>query len=74
MKKLIVASLAIVGLSVSPALAMKYPHHAHVHHAKKPAASTVAANTAPQATWPFGGVSSADKEMYARNKRESGVK
>jgi len=74
MKKLIIASLAVVGLSMSPALAMKYPHHAHAHHAKKPAVSTAAANTAAQTTWPFGAVSSADKEMYARNKRESGLK
>lgn len=30
-------------------------------------------NTSSQTMWPFE-VSSADKEMYLRNKRESGVK
>jgi hypothetical protein len=77
MNKLIIAGIAVVGLSMSPAWAMKYPHHAHhatARQATKPAASTVAANTAAQTTWPFGGASSADKELYARNKRESGVK
>jgi hypothetical protein len=74
MKKLIIAGIAVVGLSMAPASAIKYPHHASTHHAKKPAASTAPANTMAQATWPFGGVSDADKAMYARNKRESGVK
>lgn len=74
MNKLIIAGIAVASLSMSPAWAMKYPHHAHTHHANKPAASTAAASTAAQPTWPFGGVSSADKEMYLRNKRESGVK
>ncbi len=73
MNKLIIVGVAIIGLT-SPAWALKYPHHASAHHAKKPATSTAAANMAAQTTWPFGGVSSADKEMYLRNKRESGLK
>jgi hypothetical protein len=61
-------------LSTSAALAAK-------HHAKKPAASTTAMNpSGPTNPSPFGGpmgfgtTSSADREMYMRNKRESGVK
>ena len=74
MNKLIVAGMAVIALSLSPAFAMRPHHHAHAHHATKPAAATAAANTAAQTTWPFGGVSDADKKAYARNKRESGVK
>jgi hypothetical protein len=66
MKKTIIVSIAILGLSTSAALAAK------AHHAKKPAESTAMNTSSP--TMPFGGVSSADKEMYLRNKRESGVK
>ncbi len=69
MNKLIVAGISVVSLLVSPAWAMKH-HHAS-HHMMKPAATTTAA---PQTTWPFGGVSDADKKAYARNKRESVVK
>ena len=70
MNKLIVAGIAVVALSVSPAWALKHPHHAH-HHMMKPAATNT---TATQTTWPFGGVSDADKKAYARNKRDSGIK
>jgi hypothetical protein len=66
MNKTIVVSLAILGLSASAALAAKTHHHG-----KKPVASTA---TAPANPMPFGAVSSTDKEMYLRNKRESGVK
>jgi hypothetical protein len=65
MHKTLIVSLAVLGLSTSAALAAK-------HHAKKPAAST--AMSTPSPMMPFGTVSSADKEMYMRNKRESGVK
>ena len=74
MNKLIVAGIAVVALSVPPALAMRPHHHAHAHHVTKPAAATAAANTAPQTTWPFGGVSDSDKKAYARNKHDSGIK
>jgi hypothetical protein len=66
MNKAIIISLAILGLSTSAALAAK-PHH----HAKKPAAP--AATTYPAETHMFQ-VSDADKKLYARNKRESGMK
>ena len=70
----IFVSLAILSLSTSAALAAKTHHHA-----KKPAASTTAMNPSPfggagAAPMGFGQVSSADREMYLRNKRESGVK
>jgi hypothetical protein len=65
MNKAIIVSLAILSLSASTALAK-------THHAKKPAATAAATTPAPM--MPFATVSSADKEMYMRNKRESGVK
>ena len=64
MNRTIIVSLAVLSLTTSAALAAK-------HHAKKPAASTEMTSSQ---TMPFGGMSTADKEMYARNKRESGVK
>jgi len=57
MNRLIVAAIAVVALSVSPAWATKHPHHAH-HHLMKPAATNT---TATQTTWPFGGVSELTK-------------
>jgi hypothetical protein len=65
MKKTVIVSAAILGLSTSAALAAK------THHAKPaaaPAASTPAAETH------IFQVSDADKMLYARNKREAGVK
>jgi hypothetical protein len=66
MNKAIIVSLAILGLSTSAALAAK------THHAKKPAAAPAATTYAPE-THMFQ-VSEADKKLYARNKREAGVK
>ena len=75
MNKTLIVSFAILGLSTSVALAAK------VHHAKKPAAASTAMNpSGPANASPFGGPmgfgapSSADHEMYLRNKRESGMK
>ena len=64
MNKIVIVGIAILGLSMSPALAAK-------HHAKKPAAAPAASTPAPMN---FFTVSAADKELYAKNKRESGVK
>ena len=64
MNKTIIVSIAILGLSTSAALAAK-------HHAKKPDAAPAASTPAPMN---FFTVSAADKELYAKNKRESGVK
>lgn len=64
MNKAIIVSLAILGLSTSAALAAK-------HHVKKPAEAPAASTPAPTNLFV---VSDADKALYARNKRESGVK
>jgi len=80
MNKTILVGVAILGLSTSAALAAK------THHTKKPAASTTAMNpSGPTNPSPFGRlgatpmmgfgqVSNADREMYLRNRRESGMK
>ena len=66
MNKSIIVSLAILGLSTSAALAAK------THHEKKPEAAPAASTYAPE-THIFH-VSDGDKLLYAKNKRESGVK
>jgi hypothetical protein len=65
MKKIIVIGLATVALSISPALAKK-----HAAKPKAPAAATSAAGPGPM----MGQPSAADKEMYMKNKRDSGIK
>jgi hypothetical protein len=64
MKTLIIC-FAIVGLSTSAAMAKK--------SMKKPAAASTAMS-APAPTMPFGGPTAADKQMYMKNKRDSGMK
>ncbi|MEA2822602.1 MAG: hypothetical protein QOJ86_4606 [Bradyrhizobium sp.] len=66
MKKIIVIGLATVALSISPALAKK--------HAAKPKAPAAAATSAPSPGPMMGQPSAADKEMYMKNKRDSGIK
>jgi|GEM_PF-1898354 len=66
MNKAIIVSVAILGLSTSAALAAK------PHHAKKPAAAPAATTYAAE-THLFQ-VSDADKALYAKNKREAGMK
>ena len=66
MNKVIIVSVAILGLSTSAALAAK-------HHAKKPEAAAPAGPTYAAETHIFH-VSDADKELYMKNKREAGVK
>jgi hypothetical protein len=66
MKKAIIVSLAILGLSTSAAMAAK-------HHAKKPEAAAPAAPTYVAETHIFH-VSDGDKALYMKNKRESGMK
>jgi hypothetical protein len=63
MNKAIIVSLAVLGLSTSAALAK--------HHAKKPAEAPAASAPAPTNMFV---VSDADKALYSRNKRESGIK
>ena len=66
MNKTIIVSLAILGLSTSVSLAAK------THQAKKPAVAPAAST--PAAETHIFQVSDADKKLYARNKREAGVK
>lgn len=66
MNKVIIVSLAILGLSTSAALAAK-------HHAKKPEAAAATGPTYAAETHIFH-VSDADKALYMKNKREAGVK
>ena len=69
MKKIVLVGFAILAVSTSGALAKK---------ATKPkaTAATAAAATiaAPAAPVMFGQVSAADRELYKRNLRDSGVK
>jgi hypothetical protein len=65
MNKTIIVSLAILSLSTSAALAAK------THHAKRPPAVPTASTPGPTNLFT---VSAADKELYAKSKRESGVK
>ena len=64
MKKILVG-LAILAVSTSAALAKS--------HMKKPKASPAAASTTSASPF-MGQVSAADREMYMKNKRDSGVK
>jgi hypothetical protein len=62
MKKIIVIGLAILAVSTSAALAAKKP---------KAAAAAAAPAASPMM---IGQVSAADKAMYMKNKRDSGMK
>ena len=69
MKKIILVGLAILAVSTSGALAKK---------ATKPKAPAAAATTTPNpggaAPLMMGQVSAADRELYAKSQRESGMK
>ena len=66
MKKIIVIGLATVALSISPALAKK---------AAKPKAAPAAAAASTAGPGPMMAPGSAkDREMYMKNKRDSGMK
>jgi hypothetical protein len=70
MKKNVLIGLAILAVSTSAALA------AHrTHHAMKPKAAAAAATTTGSAS-PLivGQVSAADRALYAKNQRDSGMK
>ena len=72
MNKSILVSLAILTLSTSVALAAQRTHHSH---AMKPNASAAATNPTGVGPSPvgWGGVSSGDRDMYARNQHDSGL-
>ena len=69
MKKVILVGLAILAVSTSDALAKK---------ATKPKAATAAtattASTGGTAPFMFGQVSAADRALYEKNQRDSGMK
>jgi hypothetical protein len=75
MTKTALVSLAVLTLSASVAMAAQHKTH---RHAVKPSAAAAAAAPASPAVgaspgfW-TGGVSSADREMYIRNERDSGL-
>ena len=64
MNKVILVISLTVAMSTSATLAK-------THHAKKPAPAPVASTPAPTQLFV---VSDADKALYAKNKRESGIK
>ena len=66
MKKIIVVGLAILAVSTSPVLAKK--------HAAKPKAPAAAAATTGASGPMIGQPSAADREMYMKNKHDSGIK
>jgi hypothetical protein len=65
MKKIILVGLAIFAVSTSGALAKK---------AAKPKAPAAAVTTASAAAPMFGQVSAADRALYEKNQRDSGMK
>lgn len=65
MKKAIIAGLAIIAVSASPALAKAKP--------KAAAPAPAAASTAGPGPL-IGQVSAADRALYAKNQRDSGMK
>ena len=65
MKKTILVGLAILAVSTSGALAKK---------ASKPQAAPAAATTGAAPPMMMGQVSAADRELYAKSQRESGMK
>jgi hypothetical protein len=69
MMKGILVGLTIVAVSTSAALAAKRTHHA------KPKAAAAATNPGSMTPvmWP-GGVSDADRALYAKNLHDSGMK
>ena len=66
MKKIILVGLAIFAVSTSAAMAKK--------QAAKPKAPAAAATTTTSPGPLMGPVSAADRELYMKNKRDSGVK
>ena len=67
MKKVILVSLAILAVSTSGAVAKKAA-------AKPKAPAAAAATTTATGPMMFGQVSAANRELYKRNQRDSGIK
>ena len=68
MKKIVLVGFAILAVSTSGALAKK------ATKPKATAATAAATTAAPAAPVMFGQVSAADRELYKRNLRDSGMK
>jgi hypothetical protein len=66
MKKVILVGLAILAVSTSGALAKKAT--------KPPPAAATTTNTGGSAPFMVGQVSAADRELYKKSQRESGMK
>ena len=71
MKKIILVGLAIFAVSTSGALAAKKTAKPKAPAA---AAATTTTNTGGAAPLMMGQVSAADRELYAKSQRESGMK
>jgi hypothetical protein len=69
MKKIILVGLAIFAVSTSGALAAK-----KTTKPKAPAAAATTTNTGGATPLMMGQVSAADRELYAKSQRESGMK
>jgi len=69
MKKITLVGLAIFAVSTSGALAAK-----KTAKPKAPAAAATTTNTGGAAPLMMGQVSAADRELYAKSQRESGMK
>jgi hypothetical protein len=67
MKKIILVGLAILAVSTSGALAKKAKP-------KAPAAAAATTTTGGAAPLMLGQVSAADRELYKKNQRDSGIK
>jgi hypothetical protein len=67
MKKVFLVGLAILAVSTSGALAKKATK-------PKPAAAATTATTGGAGPLMFGQVSAADRELYKKNQRDSGIK
>jgi hypothetical protein len=74
MKKIILVGLAIFAVSTSGALAAKKTAKPKAPAAAAAATTTTTTNTGGAAPLMMGQVSAADRELYAKSQRESGMK
>ena len=74
MTKIIVVGLAILAVSTSGALAAKKTAKPKAPAAAAAATTTTTTNTGGAAPLMMGQVSAADRELYAKSQRESGMK
>ena len=71
MKRNILIGLAILAVSTSAGFAAHRPHHGHAMKPKAPATATNPGGASPL----LGGqISAADRALYLKNQRDSGIK